>query len=186
MRVIARLLLLTSTIFSGGTILHARSVPPSCPQYDQYLGMSLQELVKTSDAVDLVNIVSFSPSDNDGLFDGTYKGISTGSDLKGSQRLPYKFRGRAPYKMLPQYYLDLTLKHQRIDAKQFYPTSHPRVHQPEGCSFLPKFLINFSYLMFMKKGDLIAYEPIHTASLDNLYKKVEQIALCQSDSNLCK
>lgn len=158
-----------------------RSLSPCKTGYIEWEDRPLSELVKGSHTIFLATAYDFVPDESREGFDGYYRMVSTGTELKGGAQGVVKVYGQQPYPYPPQSYFDVSSRHQKI-ADQQRASNKPT--PPGGltgytvngtyCPLSPRFVMGYTYLVLLGTESRMSFEPIHATADDAWYLIVRQ------------
>jgi hypothetical protein len=145
-----------------------RSLPPF-----SYQGAPLETLVADASSIVFARAVSFTPEARSDGLDGVYR-FQRLWNLKGVSTQPLTVSALRPYEHIPQYYLDLTDRHQNFDTDSVYSFSQTIVAGQRDCQASARFVLGYNYLIFVDLDSFVSYEPVHSIEDDAWYISVDQ------------
>jgi hypothetical protein len=108
-------------------------------------------------------------------YDGYYV-FAPGEELKGHYQRQIKVWGSEPYERIPQFYIDITEMHGIQDTNRLYGGTTGIIETKNGCFLNPRFSIGWEYLLILGVNSEMAFEPVHSPTLDEWYKSVKTAA----------
>ncbi len=167
-------LMLISGVSASASLPASADSKPNCSKsFFDNRGASVNELVGQSNTIMLASAEEFTLDNSNPPFDGYYTFMSSGTVLKGDRFLSkVKVWGSSPFQAIPQNYIDITAQHGALDMKGLYGGLTGIIETEDRCYFSPRFLIGWNYLLLLGVDSAMAYEPIHSPSMDEWYQAV--------------
>lgn len=139
-------------------------------------GKSVKELVEKASIISYMEAVSFEEDDSVAPFDGYYQ-LGVRWELKPNAVMGFRVLGLRPHKNFPQYFFDLTQRHELINVNKVTGGFTGTVIIDGKCTLAPRFVLGYNYLVFVGIESRMAFEPVHSPDLDKWALAVKEAAM---------